>query len=163
MIDSIETVKNSLNNYTLKSELSTTNSNLDSLTSIVKNNTNNISNVQSIILENSKVKSYNYVYNTTTIADGTAIIQVKNGILYFYLAVALKDSLEAWGTVNIGTIENWDLGYRGNLIIVNTLGGSSSTLSVQVDQSGNVILLNHGNVATGGSSWYIGRSSIQIS
>ena len=168
LTSSISDNKTSINNikkdYALKSELNTTNSNLNSLTSIANNNSNNISSIQSTILKNSQIKSYNYVYNTTTLANGTATIQVKNGILYFYIGVALKNDLAAWGTVNIGTIENWDLGLIGHLTIAHTLyGESSSSLSIQIDSSGNVSLVNHGGTAPGSNAWYIGRGSIILS
>ena len=76
---SVETLQNNLSNYALKSELETTNSNIENLSSMIAGNTSSIENIQNKV---DNINNYNFVqiYKNDTFTSSTSFTYTGSNI-----------------------------------------------------------------------------------
>lgn len=128
------------------------------LTSAVSTNANSISELNNALNE---VTNYVFTPDTLMVENASMTIKKKNGFLTFRydLGFATKTTIDAWKTLQIGTIANWDLGSMDIGRAFN-VSNNPTALCIMIDDNGNVFIKIFGESVTVSNAWFHGSQVI---
>ncbi|MBQ2803959.1 MAG: hypothetical protein IJF07_08690 [Lachnospiraceae bacterium] len=108
-----------------------------------------------------KMKGYMMTKDAEALSDSSHLYIRRQGDFYHVEAsvcFTTLDTIESWGSVQIGSVSNWAGSEISTLCVVNSIGDNSSALTLSIDAKGKVYLKTHGAVTGLAGKWFIGRA-----